>query len=340
MHLSGNDSTGSFVSCEDADGGDADIVDVGPCEAVLQLPAYLPVLCDVDADTVVMQHSLRLPAVPYTAPCAVSAPAFVCDVDAPTMVLQEAPMLRLPPPNPFAEPSGDCEGVAEAARTVEEPSDNVHSAITSPSPKVCGANMRRSSFLVPLDAQVRAGGISKRRSSCAFALAPLAAISSEDASAESSFQLQDSEHGVLPIVAGSPLPVFLPNASPSPCRITASASKRKTLSAQSPLQALAAQTPRHRSLNLKSPANLSFESSASAKLEIPLKIEIPSPQISFQAGVSPLTLLAVSETADTAPATAVHTSENVDPNLSKKTPEKKKRRLYNPARIPDALLEE
>ena len=32
--------------------------------------------------------------------------------------------------------------------------------------------------------------------------------------------------------------------------------------------------------------------------------------------------------------------ENADPNLSKKTPEKKKRRLYNPARIPDALLEE
>jgi hypothetical protein len=32
--------------------------------------------------------------------------------------------------------------------------------------------------------------------------------------------------------------------------------------------------------------------------------------------------------------------ENSDPNLSKKTPEKKKRRLYNPARIPDALLEE
>jgi hypothetical protein len=340
MHLSGNDSTGSFVSCEDADGDNVDIVDGGPCETDLQLPAYLPVLCDVDADTVVMQHTLKLPAMPYAAPRDVSGPAFVCDVDAPTMVLQDTPMLRLPPPNPFAEPSVDCADVAEAARTVEEPSTDVHSTITSPSPKVCGSNMRRSSFLVPLDAQVRVGGISKRRSSCAFALAPLAAISTEDASAESSIQLQDSEHGVLSIIAGSPLPVFLPNASPSPCRITASASKRKTLSAQSPSQALATQTPRRRSLNLKSPAILPFESFASAKSEIPLKIEMPSPQISFQAGVSPLTLLAVSEIADTAPAIAAHSSENVDPNLSKKTPEKKKRRLYNPARIPDALLEE
>jgi hypothetical protein len=54
---------------------------------------------------------------------------------------------------------------------------------------------------------------------------------------------------------------------------------------------------------------------------------------------APAALSSILESACEGSAAAAN-SENCDPNLSKKTPEKKKRRLYNPARIPDALLEE
>jgi hypothetical protein len=76
------------------------------------------------------------------------------------------------------------------------------------------------------------------------------------------------------------------------------------------------------------------------KSETPLKIEINNPSILVHTEPTPPTIPFANETAEQAPPAITNDGENVDPNQFKKTPEKKKRRLYNPARIPDALLEE
>ena len=92
-------------------------------------------------------------------------------------------------------------------------------------------------------------------------------------------------------------------------------------------------------MNAKSPARLSFLPSTPAILEIPQKVEEDSPCVAEQSNPTPLTVPAQCEAAGSVNAVPAN-CENEDPNLSKKTPEKKKRRLYNPARIPDALLED
>ncbi len=390
MHLSGNDSTGSFLSCEDADTNGADAADAGSCGEFVQLPAHLPVMCDVDADTVVIQQTLKLPVMKY-APCySPDKHTVFCDVEAPTLILKETPSLVLQPTNPcnpcipFQEDTHEkvrifspkydstdqtlklqltqsapchpadklaviCDVEAPTVILKETPSlvlqstnpfvdpciphqDASHeeSTILSPNSNVAGCSRRRSSFLVPLDNQVRIGGISKRRSSCAFALAPLATFSPDQAIAEVSFQQQEID--APSVVAESPLPVFVKQLSPCLGRASSSASKRRTFSAQSPMLAVDTRTPKRLSLSGKSPQV--------SKASTPLKIETQCPEFAVLSGVTPLTTPAVSEIVDAIPAAIQNVGENVDPNLSKKTPEKKKRRLYNPARIPDALLEE
>ena len=322
------------MSCDDANGSGISEGDEGPCGAFQQFPHHLPVMCDVDAPTVVIQQTLRLPLL---------APIpFSCDVDAPTVLLQET--LRFPPPpsvvdlkNPFAETCATC----------DEPTDEFPAKIPSPQSKPFVSSRRRSSFLVPLDADIKSAGISKRRSSCAFALLPLAACSPEQSMNDSCTQQaecgQDAdvevaqETAATNAAAASPCPVALSLLSPSPCKITSSANKRKTLTAQSPK--LATSTPRRHSLNAKSPARLSFLPSTPAILEIPQKVEADFPSVAEQTNPTPLTVPAQCEAAGSVNA-APENCENEDPNLSRKTPEKKKRRLYNPARIPDALLED
>jgi hypothetical protein len=277
-------------------------------------------MCDVDADTVVMQQTLKLPIMQYSASLSVDAPAVMCDVDAPTMVLQETPMLHLHVPDQIAD-SGN----------PRHDSPNNLSSVMSPNTDAFGPGQRRSSFLVPLDHQVRVGGVSKRRSSCAFAVAPLAVLSPEKTIDEDSFRENEPDVSAGVIVAESPL--LIAHASSSPSRLSYSASRRKTTSAQSPAQTVDIHMPRRFSFNVKSPSGF-------GKSETPLKIEINNPSILVHTEPTPPTIPFANETADQAPPAITNDGENVDPNQFKKTPEKKKRRLYNPARIPDALLEE
>lgn len=334
MHLSGDDSTGSFVSCEDCD--KSGLVDIGSEECFQMLPTTLPVMCDVDAPTVVIQQTLRLPALPYASVKQVIAPPIACDVDAPTVLLQETLALPLDLQNPFSAPKDvlddDSLDVAAAAATTV--------AATAESPdsiKPSVSSRRRSSFHIPVDVDLKAAGISKRRSSCAFASAPLLPFSPEQSLNESSPKQVDSNHSRLAasIIAESPLPVLAHLPSPSPCRVSTSASRRKTLSSQSPARGASTDTPRRRSLIVASPSLL--QSASPAQPQIPLSVDLSSE--ATQAGAAHVPLPTVCEAACEQIAPTVN-CENFDPNLSKKTPEKKKRRLYNPARIPDALLEE
>ena len=320
----------------DADSSGICEADEGPCEMFQQYPNHLPIMCDVDAPTVVIQQTLRLPSF--------AAAQVACDVAAPTLMLQEA--LHVPPPqidtnlpNPFIEP----------CITVETPVDDFPAQISSPQSKPFTSSRRRSSFLVPLDSDIKMGGIAKRRSSCAFALLPT--LSPEQSLDSSSLHQAQSAHDTTAdsAPAASPCPVVACLASPSPCKVTSSASKRKALTAQSPKPVIGATTPKRHSLNMKSPARLSFQPSTPAILEIPQKVEADSPAIQVDCSSTPLTVPVVCEASGDMHAAAANcvdmhaaaaNCENADPNLSKKTPEKKKRRLYNPARIPDALLEE
>jgi hypothetical protein len=328
MHLSGDDSTGSFVSCEDCD--KSGLIGIGSEECFQMLPTTLPVMCDVDAPTVVIQQTLRLPALPYASVNQVVANPIACDVDAPTVLLQETLVLPLGLQNPFSAPKNvlDDSSCDVAAAAATESPDSIKPSVSS---------RRRSSFHIPLDVDFKVAGISKRRSSCAFASAPLLPFSPEKSLNDSSPKQLDSNHSGLAtsIIAESPLPILTHVLSPSPCRVSTSASRRKTLSSQSPARGACTDTPRRRSLTVALP--LLLQSASPAPLQSPLAVDLPS--VATQAGAAPAPLPTVCESAceQTAPAA---NCENFDPNLSKKTPEKKKRRLYNPARIPDALLEE
>ncbi len=312
MHLSGNDSSGSFLSCEEA--GEAGLDDAASCQ---QFPANLPIMCDVDAPTVVIQHTLKLPVISKHVPEELKAAVTICDLEAPTVMLHET--LSLPAGNPWTE--GNREDTTKD---------------TSPS-CISASNRRRSSFLLPIDIGVKLGGISKRRSSCAFALPPLAAFSPDRSVDESSAH----EHDAVPrlftsnIIAESPLPECASIASPGLCGLVSSSSKRKSLTSQSPGQAISGNTPRRRFSSFSSPVHLQLQPFASDLLILPLKSQ--SSPVSDQS--TPLTAPSAIAVVVDMPA-ATSNFENSDPNISKRTPEKKKRRLYNPARIPDALLEE
>jgi hypothetical protein len=319
MHLSGDDSSGSFVSCEDADEEGMD-----DAAADHHLPAYLPIMCDVDAPTVVIQNTLKLPAISKPVAAQLQAPDVVCDLEAPTVMLQET--LSLPIVNPFVDFEEGHEAVAIG----------LDSCANAPSPScIYVANRGRSSFLLPLDVDVKLGGISKRRSSCAFALPPLAAVSPDRSVGESYSHENDAIPASSSVIAESPLPEGAVTASPGLSKLVSPSSKRKSLSSQSPGQAIKANTPRRRFSSFSSPAHSQLQTSAS---DLPIApLESHSSPVPDEC--TPLTAPATVLTAVAMPAATLN-CENSDPNLSKKTPEKKKRRLYNPARIPDALLEE
>ena len=309
------------MSCEEAE--DAGLGDAATDQ---QLPAYLPIMCDVDAPTVVIQNTLKLPAISRPVAAEVQAPDVLCDLEAPTVMLQET--LSFPIGNPFVDFREGHEAVAIGCDSSAKASSPICVSVS---------NRRRSSFLLPLDVDVKLGGISKRRSSCAFALPPLAAFSPDRSVGESYVHENDAVPPLASssVIAESPLPERVLSASPGLSKLVSPSSKRKSLSSQSPGQAISANTPRRRFSSFSSPAHLQSQISASDLSIVPLKSHSsPVPDAS-----TPLTAPAAIQAAAAMPA-ATSNGENSDPNLSKKTPEKKKRRLYNPARIPDALLEE
>jgi hypothetical protein len=212
--------------------------------------------------------------------------------------------------------------------------DHVNDTLSSPLSSNTKA-VRRSSFLAPLGAEIKIGGISKRRSSCAFALAPFVASSPDHSLEDSCLLPPPSAQKVLVNceLTESPAPDMKSLASPSPCVSLASASRRKTLASLSPSVAHVAKTPRRQSLIFKSPILTCFEKTASSNISEELSNK--QALCSHDVGSSESLALPI----EARPIEDVN-RENIEPNASKKTPEKKKRRLYNPARIPDALLEE